>query len=295
MLKLEGMSLSITVPVSILKSIGSEHVIPQLNNYLVNFINGLRDKMDFSENDNTLLKEVGPYLSNCIFAPTILKNMIIHNITFSQAIEASADDMDKIEAEAGAIMIFLGLTGTIGIIDGLLNEISDQIIEPFKNGEFPLSQENEDTPFITIPLSDLPQATLYSLDNHGIYKIAEQAAHDPQIRSTIQNKLIDPMIESYLKVEDQKSGIMTDITVEDKKELQDIVTDYRDEKTIAFSLQAILSLVLTKAITDNITFSQAAAAFSPETYMNKIMKKIQDSPDLMKYRKILEDIVKLID
>lgn len=294
MLKLEGKSLSIEVPMTVVKSIGSKHLIPSINDYAMKFINNLRDRVDFTEYDNGMLEELGPYLSNYLFMPTILEKMIVNNLTFSQAIEASEDEMKEAGAQMGAMMLLLRITGVTEMIDQLLNELIDKIIEAMKNGDFPISEETKKNPAISISLKNIPQATLYTLDNYGLYKIAEQAAQNPEIRNALQSKMVDPMIESVLKVSEEEDRLMSSLNSEERKELQDVVTECREDSAIIFPLQTIISKVLAKAIADNITFSQAAETFDPETLMKEITKKIQNSPDLMKYQSALEDIVKHI-
>lgn len=296
MLKLEGKTLSIQVPMTVIKSIGSKYPVPAINDFAKKLIDKLHSAVDFSQKEDSFVEEILPYVSNYLFMPSIMKKMIVNNITFSQAIEASDDEMRETAAKMGAMMLLLRITGVTTTIEQMFDEVVDKLAEAQKSGEIPdtTKELTAESATISVNLEDLPQALLYTLDNYGLYKIAEQAAKDPKVRNAIQNKTIDPIIESVLKVSEEEDQLLSNLNSKDRKELQDLVTECREDGAIIFPLQVIVSAVLNKAISDNITFSQAAKEFNHETLMKEVSENIQNSPDMTKYQSVLEDITKLL-
>lgn len=291
MLKLEGKSLSLNLPISTLKIMGTQYRIVPLDNYIERVFTMLREKDLIPVERNDALEDLQPYYSNFVYIDTIVEKMVVNNITFSQAVEASEDEIQKSQEALYFVILMLKVTGMEEMINQLLVELIDVAGDDIKA----LSETNENGKTATIPvkLKDLPQATLYTLQNYGLYSVAETAASDPQIRDLIHNKLINPVIESTLKVGEEEANLISDLTPDDKKELQDLVTECRDDNTLMYPLQTIISTVLTKAISDNITFSQAAATFKPEELLNKVLTTIHEAPDMAKYQPLLEKITKL--
>lgn len=291
MLKLEGKSLSLNLPISTLKIMGTQYRIAPLDDYIERVFTMLREKDLIPAERNDVLEDLQPYYSNFVYIDTIVEKMVVNNITFSQAVEASEDEIQKSQEALGFVILMLKVTGMEEMINQLLVELIDVASDDIK--ALAEGEENGKTATIPVKLKDLPQATLYTLQNYGLYSVAETAASDPQIRDLIHNKLINPVIESTLKVGEEEANLISDLTPEDKKELQDLVTECRDDNTLMYPLQTIISTVLTKAISDNITFSQAAATFKPEELLNKVLTTIHEAPDMAKYQPLLEKITKL--
>lgn len=291
MLKLEGKSLSLNLPISTLKIMGTQYRIAPLDDYIERVFTMLREKDLIPAERNDVLEDLQPYYSNFVYIDTIVEKMVVNNITFSQAVEASEDEIQKSQEALGFVILMLKVTGMEEMINQLLVELIDVASDDIK--ALAEGEENGKTATIPVKLKDLPQATLYTLQNYGLYSVAETAASDPQIRDLIHNKLINPVIESTLKVGEEEANLISDLTPEDKKELQDLVTECRDDNTLMYPLQTIISTVLTKAISDNITFSQAAATFKPEELLNKVLTTIHEAPDMTKYQPLLEKITKL--
>lgn len=296
MLKLDGKNLEVQVPMTFLKSIGDKHLVPSINDFAKSFIEKMHSRVDFSPSEDGFVEEILPYVSNYLFLTPILETMVVNNITLSQALEASEDEMKEAAEKMSGMMFLLRITGVTELIEQLLDEVVEKIVEAQKNGEIPDTESSltSDKATISVKLSNLPQALLYTLDNYGLYKVAEQASQNPELRNLIHNKTINPVIESVLKVSEEEDQLLSSLNPDEKKELQDLVTECQEDSVILYPLQTIISTVLNKAIDDNITFSQAAETFDPETLMKEIMEKAHNAPDLSKYQSVLEDITKLI-
>ncbi len=264
MKNIAGTNLSVDLPFNVLKSLGkiegSESIQKFYEDIIIN---------EFSDIElNTEDKNIIPYISNSMFLSLIITKMIEQDINFSEAFINSQSSFNNVITEFNNLVeliktdeeykkIFANVKNVVHKhIKEFLEKMQNQ---PPKGGTFSTELQN-----ISRRISNL-------FMHSKLPDIIASVVNSDGVKSVIYDKFIKSNIESfnnYISTINEKFEL--DLDEEEINIMKEKFYDFYE----TIPLQTILSFVLTKAINEDITFSETLLTYDEDELIKQSIDKI---------------------
>ncbi len=286
MLNLVGKNLPVTTSVTVLKKMGHIEGCERIQQFFDNII--ARAEPHMNDEQKSQIKEYQSYVANSVFLPIVVNNMIVHNMNFSDAMEASKTEFSTTALQVGAIL------GMINIIPGaskMFESVVGEIIDALSGGsKEEIANQNE----FSCTIKEVSTEFFVGLAKLGILDIAEEISKMEKISTAIKVNMIDPVVNAAIKCALAEEKISEDeLDEDDKLEIELTVKAASSEIVNTLPIQIIFSTVLTKAIEDDITMAKAMATFDSEQLIESAIEKIIFGNSLVKYTEQLEKVISI--
>lgn len=280
---LVGAQFVIELPKKVLDLIGDIEGADVIVDVLNLFIDSISDE------EKKKWKEAVPQVSKAMFISTIISTMVENDITFAQSQNLSKNQMKQVVEQFKQI---LEMVNEEEDIKEMFSAMMSEIIRMAQDIAVDMKSNDDDgNKTFEVTLSKMTPAFYNSLIKVDLVSLAEKIGENQNVKSKINNNIITPLKNAIIDVvkKIQEREFMSD---EDMEELFLQFEKSFDVFYVSFPLQAILSVILTKAIDENISFSEASTELEFDIIFEHVNKQITQFD---KVPKIVEGLKNLLD
>ncbi len=284
-----GEDLSVIVPVNALVAIGNfEKDTPNLQKYFNKIFS--RYAGSLTEKQKNEVENYKPYWCNLLLAPIPISTMIEENVTFETAIQSSYQKMKDFCCQLDMQFEMIELMHLSNMMfETTVDELVSSALSIFSDIAKTIPEENTQNRY-EVPLSNVSPKLSDTLEHLGILTLAEKLSTVESLTDILQASVIDPITAAILKCCKEKfEDFETDLS--GREELNKIINDMSEDLKNQFFIKSVLSIILTKAISDNITLAEAKLAFDEETLLNLATKEFMKIEALKNCATKLEKMV----
>lgn len=212
-------------------------------------------------------------LENIFFIPIVIKNMIITNKTFYEALSLSKEEInDKVSR----------VKFEFGILDENEKEKVSAILSSFN--EF-VDEEKAEKNF-NFALENLSYEFFKALEIYNVIAITNKII--PIVHDEIKREVADPFYEVFeenfetiikYKLKDNEEDLDDNIVKMLKLTVESELESNIKEMYSSIPLQILLSKVIEKAINENLTFMKSLLSFNFNELVEEVIFEINNSPD----------------
>lgn len=286
MLNLVGQNLGVTVPVSVLKKMGHIDGTERIQEFFEKMSSRI-EHVSSKERKQTM-EEYSQYLSNIVFVPTVITNMVENNLNISDAITNSQEDIHEASIEMSLAFAMIDI---IPGISEMINSIIEEITQSLSGVDVSSSDSNK----FSCTIKEVSEDFWAELERIGIVAVSENISNMEKVTETIQSKLITPVFNAIYKcVLDMEDVTDEDLDDDERAELKETIDDAAATFSTNYIIQTVVSTVLTKAIEENITMEKAMAAYEENELAVLAVESIIFSDDLASYAEQLEKVMKTV-
>ncbi len=276
MLNLVGKNVSFGVPISVLKKIGNIDGTESIQSFYEKMFARVSETL--TEDQKKLVEEYLPYVSSSLFVPIVVTNMIERNEKFADALTSSQAEIQLTSIQMRAVF------GMLNIIPGaseMIESVIGEIIDALTGIDEKSIAMSSDSDKINVSIKELSPNFCAELAKLGILDIAGKISLMEKVSTAIRVKVVDPIFTAVVDaiIEEEHE----EMDEEDKAEIRNLLDATAAEASITFPVQMILSTVITKAISDDITVAEAMATFDADQLVESTVEEIAFSDSLEKY------------
>lgn len=259
-----GMQLSVEVPAKVLELVGNIEKSDEVDGFLKELLGQFYDQFDY----------------RYIIIPNIISGMVESDVSFEQSaifsqdtFDASIKDMvDKLGDDTGLKqMLFMGMRKLL------------------KSAKMFQDQAKESDGIISVILPRMSSAFYHGLlKQHDLVTLAEKISKDEKIRDVLKTRFVDPLKQP---IREGLEKIANNFNEElDEEDICEIESQF-DVCCVSLTLSKILSVVLTEAINDGISFSEALNKLGVIAVVKQVDEKLMAIDDLSVNTDELGDLV----
>lgn len=259
-----GMQLSVEVPAKVLELVGNIEKSDEVDGFLKELLGQFYDQFDY----------------RYIIIPNIISGMVESDVSFEQSaifsqdtFDASIKDMvDKLGDDTGLKqMLFMGMRKLL------------------KSAKMFQDQAKESDGIISVILPRMSSAFYHGLlKQHDLVTLAEKISKDEKIRDVLKTRFVDPLKQP---IREGLEKIANNFNEElDEEDICEIESQF-DVCCVSLTLSKILSVVLTEAINDGISFSEALNKLGVIAVVKQVDEKLMAIDDLSVKTDELGDLV----
>lgn len=269
-----GKELVVEVPVSAFKAIGN---FDKDTKYFQKFLSKIfaRSVDSLTEKQKQEFENLKPYWVNTLLISIPVSIMIEENITFETAIKAASQQMkDTCYHLDLQFTLADSMCEFMPFANQMLEEVADEILSPaFKiSSSITSSEENSDSR-CSVTIKEVSQKLSDVLEDLGILTLAEKLSTVESLTDTLQTSVLNPISETLTKCCKEKfEDFETNLSA--REEFNEMINEMLEELKDQFFIKSVLSILLTKAISDNITLAEAVLAYDEATLLDLAAKEL---------------------
>lgn len=246
--------IGMSVPAITLTKIGKIEGSEKVQQFVEKMMEGIENVINDEQREE--MEELRPYIANVMFLPFIIAKMIHQNVTLKEALKNSEKDIQEIILNVTELYdIFMHDAKFMDDFEKMWSEMVKAI------SSHDLSNKSKES-MCRIELVGTMEL-IVKIANTGLFAVVNKICESEEMKKVLKNVLEDPIKEVVSDIL-KKKQVREFIDEEEYLESLDKVESFINSYKTTVPLENVLTIVLKKAINEDMTFGDAVKSFNED-------------------------------